>query len=101
MYAIRSYYATVELFVTEVGFAGTVPTFLDLVPYGVLDAGDFDAAFLDFRSRITSYNVCYTKLLRVDSSRHSLGREIKAVTRHAMTVEERPGGFVARFLVDV
>jgi len=37
----------------------------------------------------------------VDSSRHSLGREIKAVTRHAMTVEERPGGFVARFLVDV
>jgi len=42
--------ATVELFVTEVGFAGTVPTFLDLVPYGVLDAGDFDAAFLDFRS---------------------------------------------------
>lgn len=42
--------ATVELFVTEVSFAGIVPTFLDLVPYGVLDAGDFDAAFLDFRS---------------------------------------------------
>lgn len=36
-----------------------------------------------------------------DSSRHSFGREIKAVTRHAMTVEERPGGFVARFVVDV
>lgn len=37
----------------------------------------------------------------VDSSRHVLCREIKAVTRHAMTVEERPGGFVARFVVDV
>lgn len=37
----------------------------------------------------------------VDSSRHSLGREIKAVTRHAMTVEERSGGFLARFVVDV
>jgi len=37
----------------------------------------------------------------VDSSRHSIDREIKAVTRHAMTVEQRPGGFVARFVVDV
>ncbi|HEY5765416.1 MAG TPA: archease, partial [Candidatus Deferrimicrobiaceae bacterium] len=37
----------------------------------------------------------------VDSSRHSLGREIKAVTRHAMTVGRRPDGFVARFVVDV
>jgi hypothetical protein len=42
--------AMVEFFVTEVSFAGTVPTFLDLVPYGVLGAEDFDAAFLDFRS---------------------------------------------------
>lgn len=42
--------ATLELFVTEVSFAGIVPTFLDLVPYGVLGAADFDAAFLDFRS---------------------------------------------------
>ena len=37
----------------------------------------------------------------VDPSRHVLGREIKAVTRHAMTVRERPGGFAARFVVDV
>lgn len=40
--------ATVELFITEVSFAGIVPTFLDLVPYGNLGAVDFDAAFLDF-----------------------------------------------------
>jgi hypothetical protein len=42
--------ATVELFVTEVSFADTVPTFLDLVPYGVLGPEDFDAGFLDFLS---------------------------------------------------
>ena len=36
-----------------------------------------------------------------DLSRHILDREIKAVTRHALTVGERPGGFVARFVVDV
>lgn len=42
--------ATVELFITEVSFAGIVPTFLDLVEYGVLGAEDFNAAFLDFRS---------------------------------------------------
>jgi SHS2 domain-containing protein len=36
-----------------------------------------------------------------DPSRHSLRREIKAVTRHAMTVEKAPGGFVARYVVDV
>lgn len=37
----------------------------------------------------------------VDASRHILCREIKAVTRHAMTVEEQPGNVVARFVVDV
>jgi len=37
----------------------------------------------------------------VDSSRHSFGREIKAVTRHALTVERKAGGFIARFVVDV
>lgn len=42
--------ATVELFVTEVSFASVIPTFLDLVPFGVLSADDFDAAFLDFLS---------------------------------------------------
>lgn len=36
-----------------------------------------------------------------DSTRHTFEREIKAVTRHALTVEKRPGGFVARFVVDV
>ena len=43
-------FATVELFVTEVSFADIVPTFLDLVLYGVLGPQDFDAAFLDFRT---------------------------------------------------
>lgn len=44
--------ATVELFITDVRYAGTVPTFLDLVPYGFRDlvAQDFDAPFIDFRS---------------------------------------------------
>lgn len=42
--------ATLELFVTEVSFADTVPAFLDLVPYGVLGPEDFDAGFLDFLS---------------------------------------------------
>jgi hypothetical protein len=42
--------ATVELFVTEVSFAGIVPTFLDVVPYRDLGAEDFDAAFLDSRT---------------------------------------------------
>ncbi len=41
-------FATVELFVTEVSFADTVPTFLDLVPYDILGPEDFDAGFLDF-----------------------------------------------------
>ncbi|GAB4368857.1 MAG: archease [Deltaproteobacteria bacterium] len=36
-----------------------------------------------------------------DPSRHAFGREIKAVTRHALTVAKRPGGFAARFVVDV
>jgi len=41
-------FASVELFVTQVSFAGTVPTFLDLVQYGFLNpALDFDAPFLD------------------------------------------------------
>jgi hypothetical protein len=39
--------ATVELFITEVSFADTIPTFLDLVPFGVLGPEDFDAGFLD------------------------------------------------------
>ena len=31
-------------------------------------AGWLEAASSDFRSRITSYNVCYTKLLRISCS---------------------------------
>ena len=37
----------------------------------------------------------------VDGARHSAYREIKAVTAHAMTVEEGPSGFTAQFLLDV
>lgn len=37
----------------------------------------------------------------LDSSRHTVIREIKAVTAHAMAVERSPGGFLARFVVDV
>ena len=37
----------------------------------------------------------------LDSSRHAVLREIKAVTAHAMVVERSPGGYLARFVVDV
>lgn len=36
-----------------------------------------------------------------DASRHDLHREIKAVTAHALAVDKGPGGYVARFVVDV
>ena len=36
-----------------------------------------------------------------DASRHAAEREIKAVTCHGMTIERRPGGCLARFIVDV
>ena len=34
-------------------------------------------------------------------SRHAADREIKAVTAHGMTIEKIPGGYLARFIVDV
>ena len=37
----------------------------------------------------------------VDDARHFPYREIKAVTAHALTVEEGPSGFTARFILDV
>lgn len=37
----------------------------------------------------------------LDASRHTVLREIKAVTAHAMVVERSPGGYLARFVVDV
>lgn len=37
----------------------------------------------------------------LDSSRHTVLREIKAVTAHAMVVERSLGGYLARFVVDV
>ena len=37
----------------------------------------------------------------LDSSRHTVMREIKAVTAHAIVVERSPGGYLARFVVDV
>ena len=37
----------------------------------------------------------------LDTSRHHVRREIKAVTTHAMAVERATEGFLARFLVDV
>jgi SHS2 domain-containing protein len=37
----------------------------------------------------------------IDLSRHFIGREIKAVTAHAMVVEKSQGGCLARFVVDV
>jgi SHS2 domain-containing protein len=36
-----------------------------------------------------------------DASRHLAFREIKAVTAHGMVVEKIPGGFAARYVVDV
>jgi len=44
--------ATVELFITEVSFAGIVPTFMDLIQYEFqnLLAQDFSAPVIDFRT---------------------------------------------------
>ncbi len=36
-----------------------------------------------------------------DFARHPIGREIKAVTAHALTVRETRDGVVARFVVDI
>jgi len=36
-----------------------------------------------------------------DFSRHPIGREVKAVTAHALTVRETRDGVVARFVVDI
>ena len=36
-----------------------------------------------------------------DPSRHEVYREIKAVTRHALSVKRDGGGWTARFIVDV
>ncbi len=38
---------------------------------------------------------------QLDASRHCVSREIKAVTAHALAVDRSPGGFLARFVVDV
>ena len=44
-------YATVELFITQVSFADTVPTFLDLVQYDLQNpALDFSAPVIDYRT---------------------------------------------------
>jgi hypothetical protein len=44
-------FATVELFITQVSFADTVPTFLDLVQYDLQNPVlDFSAPVLDFRT---------------------------------------------------
>lgn len=37
----------------------------------------------------------------LDVSRHPVDREIKAVTAHALAVEKMPGGYLARFVLDV
>jgi len=37
----------------------------------------------------------------LDTPRHSVTREIKAVTAHALAVESGPSGFTARFVLDV
>ncbi len=36
-----------------------------------------------------------------DFARHPIGREVKAVTAHALTVRETRDGLVARFVVDI
>lgn len=36
-----------------------------------------------------------------DFARHPIGREVKAVTAHALTVRETRDGVVARFVVDI
>ena len=68
MYAIRSYYATADILchdhvpiltsLTTLSAANLVPHINVIIPYIARGIQDIEA------SRITSYNVCYTKLLR-------------------------------------
>ena len=63
MYAIRSYYAVFGisgiLFPLIIGALGLIATII-----GILTVTEKDAQHEDPMHRITSYNVCYTKLLR-------------------------------------
>ena len=67
MYAIRSYYAFAVTYVGVAmaalphGFAALTPTQLHGMAWAVASAVTY-AIYLT--ARITSYNVCYTKLLR-------------------------------------
>ena len=59
MYAIRSYYDT------ENGIA--INSYFVEHPDMMLGAMEYDNRMFGEGSRITSYNVCYTKLLRIES----------------------------------
>lgn len=60
--------------------------------------------YLARNARVTILGKQVTLTLRgepLDTSRHPVRREIKAVTAHAIAVERSPEGFLARFVVDV
>lgn len=60
--------------------------------------------YLARNARVTILGKQVTLTLRgepLDTSRHPVRREIKAVTAHAIAVERLPEGFLARFVVDV
>ena len=71
MYAIRSYYVSM---VTRLDWTFSPTLSLQLYAQPLLSSGDYvrykqlaeaqTYGFLGFQPRITSYNVCYTKLLR-------------------------------------
>ena len=64
MYAIRSYYVPQTVEAIQHAKAGNVPL---VVAVNKVDkpAADPDRVMTELTRRITSYNVCYTKLLRM------------------------------------
>ena len=65
MYAIRSYYAIGHYDVNFCSIANLDPDWNPLLVPGIPPYPDpFNGQFLQVDIRITSYNVCYTKLLR-------------------------------------
>ena len=75
MYAIRSYYGLTEAVIIDAAASEIVDEGFNRLAeiYGreflresrVLSSRRFSAGYGDFNIRITSYNVCYTKLLRL------------------------------------
>ena len=92
MYAIRSYYVHVDVITINPNYpvavdiraarwtAGSDPAFFrtgDIIHYDILSRKLVFQLVFPYYPRITSYNVCYTKLLREYEESHSKGQRIQ------------------------